>query len=158
MDYSAVFQYSARLPLLRKLQTLQNLFWIILKLPSRTNVDQHHMNLGIFHTNQRRDYFLMNLMFQLYRSHNMRYRDERQLQTRVHDGPIFRPPTRCTSVFMKSFLYHGMITWNQLPITLRRNDNHDIFKLQLKELMREREAGMLGEWSVVSGAISTYFI
>lgn len=72
LDYRAVFQYSARAPLLRKLQTLQNrAIRIVLKLPARTNVDHQHLELCLFHSELRREYFLMKLMFQLYASHDM---------------------------------------------------------------------------------------
>lgn len=89
-------------------------------------------------------------MFQLYASHRMIYQDDRQLQTRLHDGPVSRPPSRCTTVFMKSFLYQGMILWNQLPILLRINGDYEVFKMQVKQLMLDREATIYGEWSMVS--------
>lgn len=143
-----------RTPLLRKLQILQNrAIRIILNLPSRTNVDQQHLYLGIFHTDFRREYFLMNLMYQLHSSYGLGFRDNRQLQTRAHAGLMYRLPARCSAVFMKSFLYQGMTMWNRLPIPLRNLAKYDVFKRQMKQMLREREAELYDGWSMVSGSL-----
>lgn len=51
---------------------------------------------------------------------------------------------------MKSFLYQGMILWNQLPIPFRINEDYEDFKMQVKQLLHDREAIMCGEGSMVS--------
>lgn len=110
----------------------------MLKLTSRTNVDNHHIYLGLFHTMHQREYFLLNLMFEQMVPHDLVYRDDRPLQTRAHDGPMFRLPSLCSSVFTKSYLYQGMVMWNQLPISIRNIGNYESFKKQIKQMLRER--------------------
>lgn len=126
-DYSAIFHYATRVTLLRKLQVLQN--WairIISKLPPRTNVDQKHVELGIWHLENRREYFLLCLMFQLITRPGFLYTDNRNLHTRAHAGRIFKLPSRWPTTFTKSFLNQGMTTWNQLPTDLRNINSFDV--------------------------------
>lgn len=153
-DYSAVLQFSIRAPLLWKLQVLQNrAIHIILRLPSRTNVDRQHLYLSLLHTEHRREYFLMNLMYQLHSSYGLNYTDDRQLQTRAHAGLMYRIPVRSSSIFMKSFSYRGMTMWNRLPIPLRNIAEYETFKRQMKQMLREHEADLYDGWSMVSASV-----
>lgn len=90
------------------------------------------------------------MMLQLITKPNFPFVDNRGLQTRAHVGTLFRFPSNCTSVFMKSFLYKGMQSWNQLPSDLRNIITLDLFKKLIKQRLRERELELYGEWSVVS--------
>lgn len=150
-DYSAVFHYATRVPLLRKLQVLQNrAIRIILKLPARTNVDRNHLELGIWHLDNRREYFLLCTMFQLIMRPDFPFLDNRDLRTRSHVGRMFRFPSNCTTTFRKSFLYVGMQCWNQLPPDVRNIITFNLFKNVVKQMIREREAVDYDGWSVVS--------
>lgn len=125
-DYSAI---CCRLPLIRKLQVLQNrAIRIILKLSPHTNVDHEHIDLGIWHLENRRQYFLLCLKFELSVRPDFPYIDRRYLQTRAHMGQIFQLPSSCTTCFMKSFVCQGMKKWNELAPDTRNINSFDIFK------------------------------
>lgn len=122
-DYSALFHYAARLPLVRKLQVLQN----------RVKV-----------------YFLLNTIYHLITCTDPSYNDNRKLHTRAHAGPMFRIPSRCSHVFMKSFAYQGMLSWNRLPAHVRCTGSYELFKRKIKQMIREQEAAQYDGWSMVS--------
>lgn len=150
-DYSAIFHFGSRLLLQKKLQVLQNLaIRIILKMPCRTNVDQKHVDLGLWHMENRRRYFLLNTMHTLIRQPDSPYVDTRSLRTRAHTGLLFKLPAKCTGIFIKSFVYQGMNTWNQLPPGIRRVGSKEEFKKQVKQMIREDEASAADGWSMVS--------
>lgn len=92
VDYSSVFQLSVKSTYKSKLQALQNhAIRLILKLPRRTNVDQEHAQLGIWHLENRRNYFLMKLMHLLINNPQLSLADNRGLQTRAHGGLLLLP-------------------------------------------------------------------
>lgn len=64
-DYSAVFHHAAKLSLTQEIANLQNrAIQVIFKLPPCTNVDRNHIELGLWHMENRCLYFVLNLMYQ----------------------------------------------------------------------------------------------
>lgn len=64
MEYTLLFSYSMRKKDCKRLQTIQNRFIrCALKLPKRTNVDNHHCSLSILHVDNRKYLNLMSYMY-----------------------------------------------------------------------------------------------
>lgn len=84
------------------------------------------------------------------------HQDKRQLQTRAHVGLMFKIPSCCSSIFMNSFLYRGMVMWNQLPVSIRCIPIFEFSKNRLnKWYVKERLCPMVsGQWHLPSWYLS----
>lgn len=120
LDYNILFLSSARKISQKKFQILQNkAIRIICKLPSRTNVDDQHTRLNIWHIQNRHWYFLLKHMYTLSLNAENRSLDTRDLPTRMHTGRPFILPSRSSPEYMNSFLYAGRTLWNHWPLRYR---------------------------------------
>lgn len=116
IDYAILFYNSFNMQTKNKLQTRENsAIRILLKLPSRTNVDAHHIKLNIWHIPNRHRYFLLMFMHTQANLLNNPAIDRRPLTTRAHAGIPFLLLHQCKSLYMKSFIIVGRSLWNELP-------------------------------------------
>lgn len=65
--------------------------------------------------------------------------DSRRLPTRLHDGPTFMHIRPNSVWFKKSFLYQGIMRWNNLPSSLRSIEDAGRFKRKLNNILPEEE-------------------
>lgn len=85
MDYSLIFHFGSKRSYRNKLQVVQNhAIHINLRLSRHTNVDREHLNQGIWHVENRRNYFLLKLLHFLINKPQLFYQDNRNLETRPH--------------------------------------------------------------------------
>lgn len=144
MDYVILFYSSFNKPMQRKLQVLQNrAIRIILRLPNRTNVDEQHIRLNIWHIENRHWYFLMKFMFAQTQIPGNPLIDRRPIMTRAHAGPAFRVPSYVKMLYRKSFIYTGMISWNNLQPEIRMIPLENQFKSYLRSEIKVREQSIL---------------
>lgn len=61
--------------------------------------------------------------------------DRRQLPTRHHDGLTALIPNLCKSVYMKSFVFIGLASWNCLSPEIQLLPTVESFKAHLKRMV-----------------------
>lgn len=141
IDYNLLFYTLLRKTYQRKLQILQNqAIRIILKLPKRTNVDNCHVTLNLWHIETRSRFFLLKYMYNLAHRVSNPSIDRRPLPTRSHDATVFRLPSRCSSKYINSFIYMGRNMWNALSsdIKLLPTLNGFVTSIRSKLTLEER--------------------
>lgn len=140
LDYNLLFYSSAKKSFQNKFQVIQNkAIRIICKLPSRLNVDEHHVKLNIPHVYNRHWYFLMKYMHALSTHPSTTTLDIRDLPTRLHRGRPFKLPSRSSIQYMKSFIYVGRTLWNQLSPESQMIPTLEQFNAFLKYEIKVRE-------------------
>lgn len=138
LDYADILYNEIDLTLTKKLQTMQNrCLRIAMRLGRRTNVDNHHVQKRILHVENRRILHLLTYMHSISKSSDLV--DHRNLSTRQHDGPTFRPIHPNSTWFKKTFLYQGISRWNRLPAEIRNITDHESFKRKIKRTLLNEE-------------------
>ena len=61
--------------------------------------------------------------------------DDREINPRMHDAPIFNVPFPNKETFKRSVIYPGSVTWNDLPVDTRAIKDIGSFKNLQKGLM-----------------------
>lgn len=153
IDYVILFYSSFNKKIQWKLQTLQNrAIRIILRLPARTNVDEQHIKLNIWHIENRHWYFLMKFMFAQTRIPGNQLIDRRPIATRAHSGLSFRIPSRVKMLCRKSFLYVGSLCWNNLQPEVQMIQSENQFKSYLRSEIKHRERNTLQQMAALETA------
>ena len=83
----------------------------------------------------RRKAHLCNFMFK--RQCREELIDDRDINTRLHDAPVFHVNFPIKETFKRSVLYSGAVLWNELPTNLRSMDNFSVFKAHQTREMNE---------------------
>lgn len=144
LDYNILFYSSASKLFQNKLQILQNkAIRIICKLPQRTNIDEFHVKLNIWHVPNRHWYFLLKYMYTQSLNAEAIARDTRILSTQMHHGRPFFLPHRSSTQYMKSFIYVGRSLWNQLAPEIQNIPTLAQFAAILKGDIKRRETESL---------------
>lgn len=140
IDYNLLMYTSTRKQYQIKLQTLQNkAIRIILRLPRCTNVDSHHLSLKLWHIETRYRFFLLKFAYSIAHSHQDELLDRRNIPTRLHDGMPFSIPSRCSSKYMKSFIYVGKMSWNCLDPETQFLPTIESFSLHIRRMLNQDE-------------------
>lgn len=141
LDYNILFYSSARKSFQNKFQVLQNkAIRIICKLPKRSNLDDHHIKLNIWHVHNRYWHFLMKYTYtQSLRSDGTAL-DTRTLPTRMHAGRPFVLTHRSSPQYIKSFIYIERSMWNRLPPEIQTIPSLEQFSAFLRNVIRRKEA------------------
>lgn len=153
IDYNILFYPSFHKVYQKKLQILQNrAIRIILKLPKRTNVDNYHVTLRIWHIDTRFRFFLLKYMYTLAYGEVDLSIDRCPLSTRSHDTIAFRLPSRCSAKFMNSFIYIGRNLWNALGPDIKSIPTLNGFSMSVRSMLTLEERALHSPWVQDSGA------
>lgn len=143
IDYNILFYPSFRKVYQKKLQILQNrAIRTILKLPKRTNVDNYHVTLRIWHIDTRFRFFLLKYMYTLAYGEVDLSIDRCPLSTRSHDTIAFRLPSRCSAKFMNSFIYIGRNLWNALGPDIKSIPTLNGFSMSVRSMLTLEERAL----------------
>ena len=133
-DYCDVIYATACANDLDKIQRLQNkCLKSCLNLHKLCNTDLVHSLAKCAPLPNRRETHICNFMFKrLSKEHLV---DERDIQTRRHDAPLFKVDFPNKEPFKRSVKYHGSNTWNNLPVATRSIDDYFAFKHSQKKIL-----------------------
>lgn len=144
MDYILLFYSSIHKPQQRKLQVIQNrAIRLVCRIPKRSNVDQQHIKLKLWHIENRYWYFLMNYMFMQARLPSNPFIDTRLISTRRHAGILFLLPHLVSERYMNSFVYKGRVQWNCLPAYIQLIQDNLQFKAYLRNEIKVQELSIV---------------
>ena len=133
-DYCDIIYSKACKNDLDKLQRLQNkCLKTCMKLHRQCDTDHVHEQTKCAFLGPRRKAHLCNFMFSRQRKVNLL--DTRDINTRQHDAPSFTVKFPNAESFKRSVQYNGSVTWNDLPVAIRKIDNLLVFKATQKRLM-----------------------
>ena len=62
--------------------------------------------------------------------------DSRDINTRLHDAPVFKVEFPIKEAFKRAVKYTGSVLWNELPAQTRKIDNLGVFKFQQKKALK----------------------
>ena len=135
-DYCDVIYNSACKNDLDKLQRLQNkCLKTCLNMHNLTETKAVHSSAKSAFLEPRRKAHLCNFMFK--RQCREELIDDRDINTRLHDAPVFHVNFPIKETFKRSVLYSGAVLWNELPTNLRSMDNFSVFKAHQTREMNE---------------------
>ena len=141
LDYGDSIYGGANQDLLQKLQRLQNRCLCIATYQfGHTDTTELHKQTKTSFLNQRRETHLLNLMFR--KKNDTDLLDLRLLNTRQHDGIIFKIPHPNLQKFQRSTFYRGAQLWNRLPLVERTTFKYETFKHRNKTKMLTALANM----------------
>lgn len=145
LDYVSLFYSSFNQGIQRKLQILQNrAIRIILRLPSRSNVEEQHIKINIWHIENRHWHFLMKFMFAQANIPGNPLIDRRPIATRAHTGLIFKMPSQSKMLYRKSFIYTGSLYWNNFQPEIQMIPfENQLFKSYLRGVIKQSEQSTL---------------
>lgn len=145
--YIDIFTYLASKKENKKMQTMQNeCIRCIFNLPKRANVDAMHCRLRTLHVENGR---LLSLLVHMYKKTLTRddslFHVEHGIATRSSEKIMFRIPRPRVEIFRKSFVYQGMLHWNNLSSEEQLIPDVDHFKIAMKRKFLEMERASYGE-------------
>ena len=133
-DYGDVIYNTSNIEGLDKLQRLQNRCLKICKgFDIRFDTKELHTITKTPMLEMRRTAHINNFMYiRLKRLHLV---DDRNINTRAHDAPLFKICVPKIEAYKRSVEYAGSLQWNSLPVDIRSIDTHDVFKAKQKTIM-----------------------
>ena len=79
---------------------------------------------------------LRNYMFKIKKNEcNLVVNDDIHVNTRMHDGPVFKVTHPNSEPIKRSVMYSGALEWNKLDAEIRNSENIVIFKRIQKSWM-----------------------
>ena len=138
-DYACLSWYdSAPCSITKRLQTAQNkLVRVVLKLPSRTSLDQTHFNrLGWLKVETRVSMLKLCLVYRIRKGEVPKYminyfnyvKNNHSHGTRGRETNIVPHSFNLKTYGKKTFLYTAAVLWNSLPITIKQAPSLTRFK------------------------------
>ena len=130
-DYGDCIYDGANANQLERLQSIQNRsLRITLKRDRLSHVDELHADTGVMYLSKRRRLNLAKMAFK--RAQMARYRDERAIPTRAHDGILLKVIRPKCAKYTKSVSYKAAILWNGLNADLRNTTTLPAFIEKVK--------------------------
>ena len=123
---------------IEKLQKLQNRSLRLcynINIPSDISITRLHENARIEKLCDRRNLFLMCIMYDLYQKGT--YEKIANRATRTADGYTFDLTILNMGVYAKSLYYVGASIWNLLPVNVRNKNNKEQFKHEVRERLKQ---------------------
>ena len=134
-DYCDIVYQGANANDLDKLQRLQNkCLKICLAMHNLTDTNLVHSRAKCTRLKPRRESHLCNFMCM--RCAKNRNIDERPINTRLHDAPVFKVDFPHKEMFKRSVKYAGAQVWNALPIKVRQIEDKAAFKVYQKKSLQ----------------------
>lgn len=145
LDYVSLFSYSFSKKDQSRLQVIQNkCIRTIYQLPRRTNVDAHHVYMGILHVDNRRYLHLMKYCFyETLDIHNLQ--DHAAIMTRQTDKILLKVEHPYSEKFKRSFVYRGPVLWNSLTAEEQLVNDIDLFTRRQKRKLLEAEKALYSD-------------
>ena len=125
--------------LLNKLQRLQNqCLKICLNKDTRSNTAEIHKTANINYLSERRTKQLIKTMYNRAKDCKYYEKSEYEIKTRSNTVPKVNVPKFKNCQAKKSIIYHGSVTWNELPYDIKKIEVKQIFSYKIDKMFRDK--------------------